>query len=88
MSRTCDACPAELRFVKSAETDRWLPLQLLEEVPDDQLERVRSYYKVHTDEIDLSYVAQRIERDEAGPAVVLYISHFETCPKASQFSRR
>ena len=85
--RQCDACPAMLTFVQSFETNRWLPLELLDEVPDDRLDRVRSYYSVEEHPDGVTY-ASKLDDDDVDLHDVVYVSHFETCPKAGQFTRR
>ena len=71
--RACRACGKMLRFAKSTVTGKLLPL-----------ERVRVVYQCSVD-ADGEDEARFITLDEPRAA---YISHFETCPRASTFTRR
>lgn len=72
---TCRACGAKIEFI-TGPSGKTIPAQ-----------RVRSVYFLKSKGRDDAIVTH-LERAEGFSDERLYISHFETCPDASRFSRK
>lgn len=73
MTKPCEACGVELHFQRNQATGKSLPLQ-----------KVKNVYVVEDG-------GARALSSTPGPMEMptqYYVSHFETCPKASGFTRR
>ena len=80
---TCRACPAVLRFAKTATGSGSIPLEEWVRVPAEARERATMYYVIRDElavKIDLA--------KEGGLDERIYVSHFQTCPDAQRFTRR
>lgn len=72
--QACRSCRARILFAKNRKSGKTIPVQ-----------PVRTVYRLQPQLVgDPELVAT--PRDTTAP--VLYVSHFETCPDAEQFTRR
>ncbi len=71
--QTCKGCGAAIDFIRNSATGNVMPVQ-----------KVRTLYALQP---TLIPAAGELQKIEGLPGPFVYVSHFETCPKANEFSR-